>query len=638
MDPDTDPEAWVQNVLAGGVPPKPANFRNVVNMPHFPKPCYLRNASFHRKNELIVFFEGPHVYEVSGKKVPRSVTGMKKKYFAEFDAPSIAAAMVSKEAWYNPQHPDYGNYARYNRAVPEGTPPKSWRDVIYCIVLVPTSVEVDRAIDAWLNEEGACRMWRAWMLPRIVSSSNDRDSVLELARYHMEEVSGDYAYWVGLLERGRDATVDLSALYASVERDKRIWLGKLQGKWAREGATLSDMTHVAWPARRPLTAEEVQQLWVDNGTEQSNRGTFTHFAAESAANGMAYTQEIVDSIMIRQFFDDHPTWEAFLTEHEIFFGTYESGLQHGSILAGSVDALFRDRITGKFILVDWKRSVELARFVKSTSRFPPKKCNGVLQHLDDTIVNQFAIQLNLYKLMYRQYGIDIAEMYVVCLHPMCLGLNDVGDDDVDPNCERVQQLVRAGGKYLKLQVPEMQREVWQMMREWAEECVATMPETAASALAQLAELAPASGAFTTSSSSSASAASAVVGPRSVARTDSGALASGGGARRGVASGFGGPEVGGDWGSGIGVGGGGGVRVRGEVALSAGAGAGAGARRVVPATPKGVAAASTPGRAPAPAAAKASSPFYTPSAAASATKKRAKSAKSVRLDADAEDPL
>jgi hypothetical protein len=494
MDFDADPEAWVRNIQEGGIPPKPRDFLRAVPMPHFDKPCQLRNGRHHPKKAMITFRERDHTYHIAGvdehgnqvsRMAPLSVTGLKKRYFPSFDGPAAATAMVRKPAFTDPAHPDYASYERYDQALPAGSPPISWADLVTCLERNPLPIER-------LVLDNDCT-WRALHLPPIDTSACESVSdAIELARAWADEIDSAYNYWASLWE----TMTDVRNLYnpVMIESAKQQWQQSMQRQWVSIMARFASLPapETVWPARRPLTVDQVLAHWERNGIEQSNRGTFAHFLAEQVANGMPASEQVVEHHSIRAFFNDHPDLEAFLTEDEIFLGTVDSARAHGSILAGSVDALFRNRRTGKFVLVDWKRSIDLVRHERERANprarpFPKKMCNGSLRHLEATIVNEFNMQLNLYKVMYTQYGITIDEMWVVCVHPACMGLVEYQDDDIDPACERVSQLLRqrSSPPYLKLIVPEMGREARMIMREWAQACMHDMPGAAQSAIEQL---------------------------------------------------------------------------------------------------------------------------------------------------------
>lgn len=91
-------------------------------------------------------------------------------------------------------------------------------------------------------------------------------------------------------------------------------------------------------------------------------------------------------------------------------------------IAGTIDFLARDD-AGRFIMFDWKRSNKVG--IPEALGFQPCRNNpfhrtayGLLAHLDDMPYNHYCLQQNLYRyILQRCYGISLAAMYLVVLHP-----------------------------------------------------------------------------------------------------------------------------------------------------------------------------------------------------------------------------
>lgn len=93
-------------------------------------------------------------------------------------------------------------------------------------------------------------------------------------------------------------------------------------------------------------------------------------------------------------------WSIFSTQHDI---------------AGQIDALFRCRASGKFVLVDWKRVNPMP---KEANALYPRRGKPPVDHLPDTKYWHYAIQVNVYAYLLGQfYKVPVSEMRLVQIHP-----------------------------------------------------------------------------------------------------------------------------------------------------------------------------------------------------------------------------
>lgn len=107
-----------------------------------------------------------------------------------------------------------------------------------------------------------------------------------------------------------------------------------------------------------------------------------------------------------RFYDDHPHLVAFRTEWYVF----DEALR----LVGAIDMLFWDTRLQAYVIYDWKRARALRR----------RNWDGDTghawwsAHLPDANVEHYRLQLCIYALILeRNYGIRVAEMWLVRLHP-----------------------------------------------------------------------------------------------------------------------------------------------------------------------------------------------------------------------------
>ena len=104
-------------------------------------------------------------------------------------------------------------------------------------------------------------------------------------------------------------------------------------------------------------------------------------------------------------------WRFFLNFDKSFIDANEYEIyrvewcmfDEASRICGTADAVFRNKTTGKFMLVDWKRSEVIS---KGTRKFTPSK------------LKQYFMQVNVYaEILSRMYNLTIDQLLLVVLHP-----------------------------------------------------------------------------------------------------------------------------------------------------------------------------------------------------------------------------
>ena len=79
-------------------------------------------------------------------------------------------------------------------------------------------------------------------------------------------------------------------------------------------------------------------------------------------------------------------------------------------LAGTIDLLVQDQITGKYELLDWKTS----KSIDTTSFDGKVGINTITKDLLDCNFNHYSLQLSFYRyLLEENYGINISNQYIV---------------------------------------------------------------------------------------------------------------------------------------------------------------------------------------------------------------------------------
>ena len=78
-------------------------------------------------------------------------------------------------------------------------------------------------------------------------------------------------------------------------------------------------------------------------------------------------------------------------------------------IASAIDHLFINKLTGGLVLVDYKTNTDIHKNEKYA-----KNMKVPLQHLKDSTINHYHVQLSIYKYLVEKYtGLKIEEMFIV---------------------------------------------------------------------------------------------------------------------------------------------------------------------------------------------------------------------------------
>lgn len=181
-----------------------------------------------------------------------------------------------------------------------------------------------------------------------------------------------------------------------------------------DGIIQKMMKSPKWPTSRYYgkSAEEIKQEWEDNRDSAAKAGTSMHLQIELFFNRVDWdtcAQNPGDSVEMKYFFSFVNDvvlargWKPFRTEWMIYHEEYQ--------ICGSIDMIFRDA-SGRYILVDWKRSKEI-----KTSNFY-QRCRPPISYLHDCNLVHYSLQTTLYSRILREkYDVYVEEIYLVVLHP-----------------------------------------------------------------------------------------------------------------------------------------------------------------------------------------------------------------------------
>lgn len=158
--------------------------------------------------------------------------------------------------------------------------------------------------------------------------------------------------------------------------------------------------------------------WAANGNDAMQKGRAMHRAIELCYNGaVPLASPVLLTPEMRQFAAFHENWvlkrglEIFRTELSLAFCPEDNIA--GALLCGTIDAVFCNKKTGKFALVDWKRSIiKEAAFRESDVGFGP--CAG----LPNCNLSKYQMQLNTYDYKFTlTLEREVESCHIVAFHP-----------------------------------------------------------------------------------------------------------------------------------------------------------------------------------------------------------------------------
>lgn len=173
---------------------------------------------------------------------------------------------------------------------------------------------------------------------------------------------------------------------------------------------------VYWSMKKCHNNEEkalkLRKEWDAKGNEAREKGTLMHQRIENYFLGLTPDKEALEDICFRHFltFKDSFPLSPFRTEWAIF--------HEEARLAGTLDFLAFDG--ENYIIYDWKRSGKLIDSNGYTLQSHPmgKTGNGAAQHLPDTPLYHYALQLSLYRyILEDKYGIFPSKAFLGVFYP-----------------------------------------------------------------------------------------------------------------------------------------------------------------------------------------------------------------------------
>lgn len=240
------------------------------------------------------------------------------------------------------------------------------------------------------------------------------------------------------------------------------WVGQFFPRFDQDAVIEKMMDSKNWPNSKyfGMSSEAIKAVWAEKGRQAAEKGNHLHESIEYRLNGLNHPNPSSEVDRFDRFFRDHghQLGEPFRTEWRVF--------DEQARIAGTLDGLFlRPGQRDVFTLCDWKR----AREINTTNRW--QSGNAPLGHLPDTNFHRYSLQQNVYaRILKEQYGISVAKMMLVQIHP---------------------ELERA---YLVHNVPPMDREIDAMLehrrRHTMEMDLIHRPEDLSRAFAEIDKAAP----------------------------------------------------------------------------------------------------------------------------------------------------
>ena len=161
----------------------------------------------------------------------------------------------------------------------------------------------------------------------------------------------------------------------------------------------------------PWSDERIKGVWAANGKLAADLGTDLHSKIELYLNNVSI--EFTDDVNRKEFSFFVNWWETKRDQFEPYRTEWVIFDQDAK-LAGSIDFVMRNKHSGKYYIVDWKRCKT------SDSGFScayGKKFLPPLNHLQYHKSNKWGVQVNIYRLMLeKSYGIVIEGMCMVVFH------------------------------------------------------------------------------------------------------------------------------------------------------------------------------------------------------------------------------
>lgn len=166
--------------------------------------------------------------------------------------------------------------------------------------------------------------------------------------------------------------------------------------------------------RDEKSVQEVLDEWKHKNEVACEKGHFGHLYGQSLWNKENVLEEIKQASV-----DVKTPLKPILEQANNFYNDYKDRLEHvadefiiGSDeynIASAIDHIFRNKLTGELVLVDYKTNSDIHKSEKYA-----KNMKVPLTHLKDFTLNHYYIQLSIYKYLVEKYtNLKFGEMFIV---------------------------------------------------------------------------------------------------------------------------------------------------------------------------------------------------------------------------------
>lgn len=169
----------------------------------------------------------------------------------------------------------------------------------------------------------------------------------------------------------------------------------------------------------PITIQQVLDEWEYKNKFACEKGSAIHNFTQALWNGAELSPMQFCSIEWRGVQDMCAIIDKIAPQSLNFYKDYENKLEHiadefviGSNeydIASCVDDLFVNKLTGGLVMVDYKTNTDIYKNDKYAKKMKPP-----LDHLKDTTLNHYALQVSIYKFLIETYtDLKVDEMFIV---------------------------------------------------------------------------------------------------------------------------------------------------------------------------------------------------------------------------------
>ncbi len=177
---------------------------------------------------------------------------------------------------------------------------------------------------------------------------------------------------------------------------------------------------------RGITPEEVVEEWKNSSERANHRGSEFHRYAEYRINNKIYNCDISEKLkeQFHKFYSDSAK-NLVPIKSELVIGDIDLSI------AGTIDQLYWSHKKNGLVIFDWKTNKKFTNY----SRFK-KNLLGPLKDLEDTHINVYSLQLNIYKYIFEKVtGLEIKDLFIVWF-------NENNSDYIVYRCKEFQHRVK----------------------------------------------------------------------------------------------------------------------------------------------------------------------------------------------------